>query len=354
MPKSKKTPETPGLAPEKTARVVSAVRALCVIFNTSLTYDTHHQVFRAAVEERMSIFRAALEGTSGIPLYFIDGHVRLGSLSLEPGSSLFQKLSERFQLVGISGISIRPGLSPEDIVKLVEIVVSNAEEIAKHGLQRLLSKAGVNTIVEHRVRTQDAEPVSGKRKSKSRPSADQGDVSAENVIPGTWDIGASEASRVFTLEHYDASYATKTFKDFVSGAISALSRKEADFREVADIISTEFEHRLNEKLRVVQREHERKVRLVGVMRDLVLRELEVMHLAALIIDSHLNVLACNQTGRDMLGNASRLETGTSLEAFIGSQVERQVIEINGVTHEAHLLTSILRETGEKIMLVSLE
>jgi hypothetical protein len=319
-----------------------------------LTYDTHHQVFRNAVEERMPLFGAALEGTSGIPLYFIDGHVQLGSLSLEPGSSLFQKLSERFLLAGISGISIHPGVSAKDLIRLVELVVSHANEIAKHGLQQLLAKAGIQTIVEHRAKTQDVRPVSSRRKSTSNQQGTQGDVRAEHAIPSTWDVGASEANRVFTLENYDASYTTKTFRDFVSGAIGALSRKEADFREVADIISTEFQHRINEKLEVVQREHERKVRLVTSMRDLVLHELEVMHLAALIIDSHLNVLACNQTGREILGNATRLETGTSLESFIGSQVERQVIDINGISHEAHLLTSVLRETGEKIMLVSLE
>lgn len=348
----RKSVKSPVFSPAKLADITSAVRAFCVIYNTSLTYDTMHQVFQKAVEERLPVFRAALSGVLELPLFFTDGQIRLGSVPLDPGSGMFQKLSNEFQCMGISSISILPSVSGDDLKKMMKIVVGRSDEIAGLGLQHFLAREGVAGIVENKVKTQVVSKDTSGRSGSPRQAVD-GPVTVQGRLPDVqkaWDIDAGSEQ----AQQAGSKSAPRSVRDFVAGAIGALARSEARVDEVADIIATEFEHRLNEKVEEVRRASDRKIRRLEDIKDLILRELESKGVAAFVIDLHLRILSANGLGREILGDAPVIDRESSLGAFVLSQCERQDVSVNGMARTAHLLTSTSSGGGDSMMLLALE
>lgn len=351
----RKSVKPPVLSPAKLAEITSAVRAFCVIYNTSMTYEPGHQVFQKAVDERLPVFRAALAGVREIPLFFVEGQIRVGSLPLEPGSGMFQKLSNEFETMGISSISFLPCISADDLKKLMKIVVAKSEEIAGRGLQHFLAKEGVAGVVENKVRTQivskDSPEAGGQVRGAGVAAASRRRRSQEAAT--AWDIDAGPAP-FSPIQQAGNISGSRPVRNFVKGALEALGRNEARSDEVADIIATEFEHRIKEKVEEVRKAGERKVRHLENIKDLILKELENHNVAALILDSQLRILSANRLGHDIIGDASVVEKGSPLGIFVMSQSERQEVDVNGVVRTAHLLTTKSAGSGESLMLLSLE
>lgn len=349
MQSVRKMPRAPVLVPAKIAQIAGAIRALCVIYNTSLTYETTHAIFQKAIDERMHLFHDALAGTEGISLVFSDGQIRIGTISVEPGSSMFSRLSREFENMGIACISLLPGLSGDDLRKFMRLATKEADAIRARGLQLLLDRDGIRTVLEHKVRTELASGAD-KKGAAAFPAHEIADHPAKT---DAWDIEADAASGVFTLQEEDDARFTRPFRDFVKGTMDALRRKEADVENIADIIATEFQHRLNEKTEEIRRTSEKKIRRLESVQELILRALEAHNLAAVILDQNMSILSANRQGREIIGGITFLERGSELETFIRSHEERKEVEINGVRKFAHLLTSTAVH-GETIMLVSLE
>ncbi|MEI6971553.1 MAG: hypothetical protein WCL44_08545 [bacterium] len=343
-------------SPAKLVEVVSAVRAFCVIYNTSLTYDTMNQIFQKAVEERMPVFKAALSGVQELPIFFGDGQIRLGTAPLDPGSGMFQKLSNEFQSMGISGISILPSVSEDDIRNMMKTVVAFPDEIAGLGLQHFLSRDGVVGIVENKPM---AQPVNGDVSESSEPRGQDGNETGapvgrggeSTVAPNTGTAAEAHAAALRRTGHMSPS--PRSMRDFITGAIGALGRSEAKVEEVADIIATEFEHRLNERIEQAGRASEKRMRRLEDMQDLILKELENHAVAAFVIDSHLRILSANALGRGIFGDTAAIDSKSPLGAFILSQCDRQEVTVSGVVRTAHLLTAT-PAGGDSMMLLSLE
>lgn len=155
-------------------------------------------------------------------------------------------------------------------------------------------------------------------------------------------------------EQAESISSARSVRDFVRGALGALVRNEAGIDDVADIIATEFEHRLDERAEAVRKVGERKVRRLEDIKDLILKELESYKVAALVMDSHLRILSANRRGRDIIGDISVIEKESPLGAFVLSQSERQDVDVGGVMRTAHLLTSRSAGGGDSLILLSLE
>jgi len=348
-------PRAPALVPAKIAQIAGAIRAFCVIYNTGLTYETTHAVFQKAIDERFQFFQEALADTEGIPLVFTDGQVRVGSVSIEPGSGMFHRLARQFENMGITSISILNGVSTEDIRGLIKIVTKETDAVRAKGLQHLLDRDRVKGVLEHKVTTVESDSVvsSAGKAHTGTASILSGRSAATAGSSGTWNLEADITPGVFTARDEDEIRFTRPFKDFVNGAMSALHRGEADPKNMADIIATEFRHRLNEKAEEIKKHSDRKIRHLESVQELILRELETRNIAAIILDRNLTVLSVNRQGRDVIGGIQSLERGSSLDIFVRSQEEMKEIEINGARKTAHLLTSVSVH-GETIMLVSFE
>ncbi len=340
------TVKAPDIGPAKVAEITSAVRALCVIFNTSLSYNTAHVVFSQAVEERIPVFETALSGMDGITLFFSDSHVLLGSLSIEPGSEMFQKLSQRFEAIGVGSIDILPGVTADALTKLIEVLSTTSDKLPNRGLQRILRKAGVKTIGEHSVRRARTSSKAGSATKRTRASRAR---RAAGSVPD-----AVEVTGVFTMKRGRNAYASRTFETFVRGALGAFSRGEATLEEVAEIISSESDRRVAQQIGKAQRKGDRKARRLETIRDLVLKELEHVGVAAIIVGTNLAVLAANALALEIIGDLASLTKDSALESFIASGQEKQQIRIGGELRSVHLLTSSFGHGGENIMLISFE
>jgi len=353
MQDSPKSLKIPAFSQAKITEITNAVRALCVIYNTSLNYETTHQVFRKAVEERMPVFRTALAGIEEIPLFFTAGQIRVGGLPLEPGSGMFQKLSQVFETIGTSSISILHSVTSDDLRNLTRLITLKADDIALHGLQRLLTKEGVRGIIENRVKTQvvSTDSADSRKAATDRESPSRHRRSRQPGTTAAWQIDEPVEAPLFQAMDNSSS---RSFGSFVKGAIGAFARNEARIEEVVEIISTAFEHRLNERLEEVRNNSDRKIIRLESIKDLVLKELENHSVAALILDSDLKILAANRLGRELLGMITTIDRESSLGMFVVSQQERQQVEINGAVRVAHLLTSASRASGDSMMLLSLE
>ena len=181
----RKITRTPVWTVERTADVTSAVRALCVVYNTSLTYDTSHPVFLKAAEERIPAFRCAIEIGDELPLSFSNGRIRVGTLVLEPASALFQKLAREFEAMGITGLTLLSGVSANDLRHLMRILTKKSRDVAAHGVQPLLEQEGVQTILATSGRSLIDREASGSRRTPAAaPEPGAAGPGAAPSLPG--------------------------------------------------------------------------------------------------------------------------------------------------------------------------
>ncbi len=341
-----------------------------MLWNTAAAYHPEHAVFQRAVEERMPLFEAGLKGVRELALFFSEGQVRYGTITLEPGLKLFQDLAVKMEKMGVSGITILPAVAAADVRGFIAALCANGDEILRQGLQVFLTRAGVNNIRENKVKIgiisegkgaagataagTSAGVEAGTRRGVSRPSS---------ASFRTFELGVSESPGAGEAADDGANVGggagedrtgRRIFHGFVSNVLETLEDRKTTAAQAAEYISAHYEKLVAEKVEEVRIEGERQVRRLGLVKDAVLRELEAHHLAAIVCDTDLNVLACNESGGKILGGAKAIGRGTPLEQFIRSSQERQVIEIDGAPRVAHKILSVEPGTREGAVLISFE
>ncbi len=346
---------------EKTAEVAQAIRALSVLINTAYSYQTSHAVFRRAMEERLSLFEKALQGVKELPIFFNEGQVVYATSAIEPGTGMFQKLAQVFESLGIKGLSLIPGLSATDLARFVDALTTKADDIRTQGLQSVLDKVEVKTIREQKVKIgvlHDKKPAEAAK--SPAPAAPKPAVPKDRA--GMWELDdqvinleADLAEKTAPLSSAERNeVVSKKFRSFVHGILSAMDRREASPAQATEIIAGEFDQRLKDRVEEVRAEHERRIRRLETVKDVVLMEMENLHLAAVVVDSDMHVLGINALGKAIVGDIEEIAEDSPLGQFVASDKERQMVEIDGVTRMAHLIVAVDPLTKEGSMLISLE
>ena len=354
-------PQPPGASAQKTAEVTSAVRGLCTVLNTALMYQTSHPVFQRSVEQEIGLLEIALKGVAEITLFFVGGEIRFGTLPVDPKSSALHKIAQGFESRGIKGLAIQAGVTADDIAKFVTIVTARSDEIETQGLAHSLERAGIRHIREHKVKIgivgKDAvvRPVEDKK-----PAAPASAAATPSRSGGSWDIEtgtdviSSGASLPEAAPSEPTTNAPRVFRKFVHSVLGAVDRRETTPAQAGELIAHEFETRLNEKVEEVRRESEVKVQRLERVKELMLRELENLHMAAVVLDTNMKVVGMNDPARKLLGPVEELEPGHPLREFVDSHKERQTIHIAGVTRLAHTIISTSEDHEDSTMLVCME
>ena len=356
--------QTPGATPQKSAEVVAAVRGLCTVLNTASVYQITHPVFQRAVEQLVAALDTALKSSGEIPLFFSEGQVRLNTTPIEPGSSMFQKFAQSFEMKGIRGIAILRGVTPEEITKFVTLITSRSDDLQSQGLSAVLEHQGVRHIREQKVKI----GIVGKD-SVVRPEEQAAAAPVSKPVspptsprPGAWDIeaGTDELSLDEAFKEFTPLPSPKTppgkhpIKHFVVNVLDSVQKQKTTLHEASESIAQEFEQRLNEKVEEVRQIGEVKVKRLEKVKEVMLKELENLHLAAIVLDADMNVVGANDSGRKLIGNIGKIDSDSPLYEFVESKKERQSIEINGVSRLAHIIISTARDKHEGTMLICLE
>ncbi|MFH0880167.1 MAG: hypothetical protein V2A34_10685 [Lentisphaerota bacterium] len=343
--------------PQKIGEVASMMRAFGVLYNTGMTYQTTHAVFLRSVEERMPLFEAALKGASEITIYFSEGQIRFGNASLDAGLSMFRDLAQKFEKMNVSGLTFLPGLSSLDLKKFIGVLATKSNDIRPKGLQTFLDHEGVKTIRERKGRLGLIKETPSAPPSPAEPKAKQTVVS-RRADTMTWDIagggGGEPEPGPSRNPREPADMGERVFRGFVRDVLHSVEDQQTSTTQAADSISNRFTEILHERIEDVRRESEVKIRRLNTVKDVVLQELESHHLAAIVCDTQRNILACNESGRRIIGSNTTITKGSALEQFIASGLERQVIELEGVPRVAHVILSVEPLSREGAMLISIE
>ncbi len=356
--------QTPGPGPQKSAEVVAAVRGLCTVLNTATVYQITHPVFQRAVEQLVASLEAALKSSGEIPLFFSEGQVRLSTTPIEPGSPMFQKFAQSFETKGIRGITIQRGVTPDEITRFVTLVTARSDDLQSLGLAAVLERQGVRHIREQKVKIgivgkdsvvrpeEKAAPVAAPKPAAPSASSRPG---AWEIEAGTDELSLDEAFKEFTpLPEPKAAAGKPAIKHFVTNVLDSVQKQKTSLREASETIAQEFEQRLSEKVEEVRQIGEVKVRRLEKVKEVMLKELENLHLAAIVLDAEMNVVGANESGRKLIGNIGKIDSDSPIYDFVESKKERQSIEINGVSRLAHIILSTARDKREGTMLICLE
>ncbi len=349
-------------SPAKIEDVKDAVKAFCVIYHTSRMYKTDHAVFKAAVEERMPVIKRALQTGQALSLDFHESQVWYGGITLEPGSSVFQRIAQEFAKIGIHNITMLPTLDANDLTRSISVIVGQGDEIRQNGLAAVLKREQIETVRSLDKSIQSGKQAVGERTAKSGLGVPSSAPPKKTGGGGVWDISDIDAADMETSQIMYSGDVPPTgeghrppaINNFVSGVLGALTRQEADLKEAVEIISTEFEHRVEERVATIRRESEKKIRRLETVKELVLTELERMEIAAVIMDSELQIIATNELARKLLEASGATTVESPLEDFVRSGMERNDISLGKEKRTAHLVTVAPTGSGSEIMLITLE
>ena len=344
--------------PKHTANVAGAVRALFVIYNNSRVYTTDHPVFLRTVNEHMSAFEAALKQGKELTLSFMKGQVRCGSILLDPGSTTFRTIAQTFEGLGISGLCIHPGITMEEIILFIKAITTSTDEIAKESLQKILTKEGVKHITERKVSL----GIEGKHTTAPPGTkADKTPVIRKPAYSATKTFEIDDTGLDFTTALAESATSReikadrqKPFRGFVSGALSSLSRNKALVAEVADMISTEYDERLNEKVEEFRQENKKITRRLESIKSAVFEKLESMHVMALLVDTNFNVLEMTLSAEKLIGNMRKIPQDSPLAQCVQQRKADQEIMLNGEKRIVHAIASENSGAGESVILLTLE
>ena len=353
-------PQTPSTSAQKTVEVTNAVRGLCTVMNTALMYQTSHPVFQRSVEQEMGFLATALKGIPEITLFFVGGEIRFGTLVIDPTSTSLRKVSQNFEARGIKGLAIQAGVTADDIAKFVTVLTARSNEIETQGLAHSLERAGVRHIRENKVKIgivgKDAVTRPPEEKKPDKPPTPPVSPSRSG---GSWDIDAGsdippDESAQDTPPDDDAPGTPRVFHKFVNHVLSSVERRETSAAQAGELIAQEFETQLKEKVEEVRRESEVKIHRLERVKEVMLRELESMHMAAVVLDTDLRVVGMNEPARRLVGPVDQLEPGHPLRAFVESRKERETIQIAGVMRLAHTIISTSEDRQDSTTLICLE
>lgn len=341
--------------------VKDAVKAFCVIYHTSRMYQTDHVVFKSAVEERMPLIQRVLRDGKSLSLDFHENQVWYAGTPLEPGSSVFQRISQEFGSLGIRNLTMLPSLDADDLTRLISVIIGQADAIRKDGLAAVLKRERIKTVHSVDTPLHRGRPETGERAASRDAKIQVSDGPSKTGGGGVWDISDVDtddmgASRDMAAEDDGSLVQPRplAMKKFVSGVLGALARQEADLKQAVDILATEFEHRIEERVAVVRRESEKKIRRLETVKELVLTELERLQIAAVIMDTDFQVVAANALARKLLEGVGGSTGSSPLEAFVRSGSERQDICLGKEERTARLVTVAPTGSGSEIMLITLE
>jgi len=319
--------------------VTDAVRALYVIYSTSLSYRTDHAVFLKAVEERFPLLAAALASGVALHISFSAGEVLCNGVMLDPGSAIFQKMAGTFETVGLVGILLRPGLTADEVVGFIRELTSERGGLGPDFNRRLASE-GITHIQQRRIElVEKSEADRGASAPRGGGGESRGGASGR---PGVWELdvpAGPEPGAGAPASAADRAAAVKPFQDYVQDVLGTLSRHEATLADVAGLIEQEFELRLERKVEEVRRASEEKIKTLEDVEDIVLQELEHLGLAAIVVDRTLQVVATNASGRRLIGARGNLAADPVLRRFVSGKEDVQQIEIGGERRIARLLAS---------------
>lgn len=351
--------ETSAANTARVSDVINAVRALGMLLNTAQTYQTSHAVFTRSLEERMPLFDTVLRGAKELSLVFQGGQVFYQGQPLEAGNIIFRKIAQVFQGLSVQGLALLPGLTSRELVALIEALIRKGDEVKSGGLQAVLDRAGVKKLREQKHRVGGGMGMTsgsgGGTGAKGEPAA-RGRPQYLDLDTGGEEVKWEPVPPPAAPEPPPSAQHPRTqhFKSFVHGMLEAVVRREAPTEQVSDLIATEFDRHLAETAREIENQHERRERCLESVKDVVLTELENLHLAAVVLDADMMVLGANATGRQLIGPADHLEAGSPLANFIASGKERQIVDIGGAMRMAHSIVAMDQVLRVGAMLVTLE
>lgn len=344
--------------PEQVAAIANMVRALCLCYNTALSYGGKHPVMLRVLDENIPVFNQVLDEMMEVTLLFTGGHVRTGVSIVEPGNAQFSRISQVFNSRSVTGITFLRGLKAPDLFLLVELVARRGDLVAIKGLQAFLDSENVKCIRERRERMG---LIDDKEKdAKEAKPAGAGQSAATWQISGDLDlrgiVSDEEKKEEDEVELVPTSATEQVgFRTFVHSVLVEVSTRRTTTALAANRIAAEFERRNQQQLEETRREAAKTIKTLENVRDLMLNELENMKLAAVLVDGRMRVLALNRPASDVLGNLLQIEAGSPLHAFIQSGKERDAITLaNGTTRSAHRILSAGSDKADHIMLISIE
>ncbi|HOW98875.1 MAG TPA: hypothetical protein P5567_15385 [Kiritimatiellia bacterium] len=371
-------PSAPDKNDPRLRQVTAAARALAGLISTARMYQVQHPAFQRAVEQQLAALAAAMDEAGEVVLYFADQQIRHGALALEPESGLMRTTAKWFEDRGVKGISLLPGLTAAELASFAGIMLSTDRNLETSGLTLCLEHAGIRHILEQKVKYGIIgrervvyPPTAGSGPAAKAGSTPPAPVAAKTAAPTaaktptpagaslkSWDLEAETTAGTRAVPPRLAgqkavSSARRPLRDFVHSVFDAVSKNEATPPQAADIIAAEIETRIEEKADEVRAEQEGRIRRLEQVKDVLLEELDDLHLAALLIDPERRVVAMNKAARDLLGLIDKLQDGSPLDQFIRSGKERQTVELPGASRLAHMI--IAPDAGEgNLMLVCLE
>jgi hypothetical protein len=355
--------QTPGVNPQKNGDVLAAMQGLCTVLNTATVYQINHPIFQRAVEQLVMALEAALKGPGEIPLFFSEGQVRLGTTPIEAGSPMFQKFAQSFEGKGIRGITILRGVTVDEIIQFVTLITGRSGDLQMHGLSACLERRGVRHIREQKVKigivgkdsvVRSEEKATPSTTLKSIPAPPAPHPSEWDIEAGTDDLSLDQAFREFEPLPPKTVQDKPPIRHFVVHVLDSVQKHKSSLHEASEVIASEFEQRLNAKVEEVRQVSEAKVRRLEIVKEVMLKELEHLHLAAIVLDAEMNVVGANESGRKLIGNIGKIENDSPIYRFVESKLERLPIEINGVSRLAHIIISTARDKCEGTMLICLE
>jgi hypothetical protein len=379
--------------PERVNDVAAMVRTLGALYNTSLTYGPNHPVVARVIREQLPLIEGCLRDLKEIRLFFLNGLVRYGTTPLEPGNSLFQRLSQVFSDKHVSGIIIVAGVTADEIRKLVQILVKPGDDVAERGLQALLEQEGVRSIRESQqkiglINTAAAAAVGGAGGSgnsgggSGTGSAAPAAGSAAKIKGNVWDLSgdlpdlyedvpvkaavptASAGQVAAGVGQSDGGAGggggnatlgeAPPFREFVHDVVVDVNLGRSSPAAASEKITVEFEKRIQDRTEEVERRSATRIRSLENVRDVMLTEMETLRMPAVLVDHELHLLGANASGRALVGRSSQVLPGSALHRFLSSEREREAVDLPGGRRVAHKVLAIGADKESSVTLITLE
>lgn len=368
MNKNKGTMPTP----EELQKAVDAVHALLVIYNTAVVYQPGHGVFQNALRQKLPVILRAVT-RDGLVLLFEKNDIISQGTPLNAGSRLFMDFSTKMQGIGIRQIRITEGLDERELSVLIHLMIQRAEDIRAKGLQPLLTEEGLAHIQEVKSRYELVDPDkpktagAGKGPGPGRPATPPAppppvapvktavstaglyelDLSGDDWIVGPEESVEEDAQQGLSVE-------ARAFRNIATMILTEVVRQEITPQAAADHLTDEFDRKLTEKVDRVRQESELKIHRLNTVKDLVLKEMDHQHIAAIVVTGELEVLAVNTLGEALIHSAERIDPAAPLGAFIRSRRETAEIEIEGRERRVRLILMMNTPEQHDIVLVAVE
>ncbi len=345
-------------------QAAAVARALSILYNNSRIYGIEHPVFQKTLGEHMPFLEDALSETGELVLSFIKGKVRSGPLLLDPGSTVFESLAHMLEGMGVSGLSLRRGITEEEVSKLVTILALRADAVSDSGLQKLLESEGVRHIVEKKVNlAMDGvgKPLAAAPGKAKKTSADP---SSPPVTGRTFELDDDTPALSTDFSSPDLVSAgearpnavggrARPFKEFVAEALMDMAGKKDDVSHVAQQISNEFNERLLDETKVLRREKDIAVRRLESVKNVVFEKLEALNVMAILVGDDLRVLAMTSSARFLMGDLDAIPSDMPLALCVKSNAAYMDVNLKGRSLTAHVIASDSSSAGETIVLLTL-